>query len=186
MKKPLKIASKVLLVLAVVMLGVSLLLSSVLQDSAEAAYAATFILNGSTIICAIMGAILIYAKSDTAKKVGHGLTVASFVILLSNALAVITEATQKTKATTEDTTVSISISAVIMIVAAALLAAYYVLQFVQLLLSKGAAEAESPSTDLRIVHVKEWKQLLDEGIITQEEFEEKRVQILGLKPKQSK
>lgn len=189
MKKPLQIASKVLLALAIVMFGVSVLLPAILQEESELAFSALLLLNGTTIICAITGSILIYANGDTAKKAGHGLTIGGFVIMLFNALSCLIDKQEITRAAAPETTVvtsTISIASVFMLVAAVLLTAYYVLLFVQTLLNKGAAENMSPADDTRIVRVKEWKQLLDEGIITSEEFEEKRVQILGLKSKQTK
>ena len=48
-------------------------------------------------------------------------------------------------------------------------------------MKKSGSDAESPNEDIRIIRIREWKQIMDEGIITKEEFESKRCQILGIK-----
>lgn len=192
MKKILTIISKVVLALAVIAFALSMIIPGITKDALDASYMVLVFANVSMIICATVGAILTSANSDTARRVGHGMIIAAFVAGLSIALMFVDKAADGTTlspfaagADAEEKTVS-STSAILMIVASALLAVYYVLQFVVLILNKASKEAGSPYEDSKIIRVKEWKQLLDEGIITKEEYEEKRVAILSIKQKADK
>lgn len=192
MKKILTIVSKVVLALAVVAFALSMIIPGITKDTLDASYFLLVFANISVIICATVGSILTSANSDTARRIGHGMLIAAFVAGLSIALMFIgkeegsaTLSPFAAAADAEEKTVS-STSAILMIVASALLAVYYIFQFVVLILNKASKEAGSPYEDSKIIRVKEWKQLLDEGIITKEEYEEKRVAILGIKQKADK
>lgn len=192
MKKILTIIGKVVLALAVVAFAVSMIIPGITEDELDLAYLVMLFANISIIICAIVGSVLIYANNDTARRIGHGLTVAAFVAGFSVALMFVGKEEGAAAFSPfadavvgEKETVS-STSAILMIVAAALLAVFYIIQFVIFILNKGTKESGSPYEDTKIIRVKEWKQLLDEGIINQEEYEEKRLAILGIKPKQDK
>ena len=192
MKKILTIISKVVLALAVIAFALSMIIPGITKDALDASYMVLVFANVSMIICATVGSILTAANSDTARRVGHGMIIAAFVAGLSIALMLVDKAADGATlspfaAVTDDEEKTVSsTSAIIMIVAAALLAVYYIFQFVVLILNKASKEAGSPYEDSKIIRVKEWKQLLDEGIITKEEYEEKRVAILGIKQKADK
>ena len=191
MKKILSIISKVMLALAVVAFAVSIIIPGITKDALDSSFMVMLYLNISIVICATVGSTLTSAKSDTARRVGHGMLIAAFVAGFAIALMFVGNETGGSSfspfaaaADGEAETVS-STSAILMIVAAALLAVYYIFQFVILILSKGSKEG-SPYEDSKIIRIKEWKQLLDEGIITKDEYEEKRVSILGIKTKTDK
>lgn len=184
MKKVLNWISVVALWVSAALFAVSVILPSLSEEAIDASYSVVVLASYLIVILGIVGAVLIFAKNDTAKKIGHGLYVAALVLSLGIALNFIGAESMSTVATDEETVTSIA--AVFVMIAAILAAVYYVLQLVILILGKGAKEGESPLTDTRIVRVKEWKQLMDEGIITKEEFEEKRVAILGLNKDKAK
>lgn len=192
MKKILTIISKVVLALAAVAFAVSMIIPGLTKQAADSSFLVLLYLNVSIVICAMVGSTLTSAKSDTARRIGHGMLIAAFVAGFSVALMYVgiekdgsTFQPFAAAADAEKETLD-STSAILMIVAAALLAVYYIIQFVILLLNRGIKESGSPYEDTKIIRVKEWKQLLDEGIITEEEYEEKRVAILGLKHKAEK
>ena len=47
-------------------------------------------------------------------------------------------------------------------------------------------ECDTPDEDRRIKQLKQWKEVLDNGFITKEEYEEKRITILGIHKEQKK
>lgn len=186
MKKVLNWVSVVALWVSAALFGVSVILPSLSEEAIEASYSVVVLASYLVVVLGIVGAVMIFAKNDTAKKIGHGLYIAALVLSLGIALRFIgVEDGASTDLTEVEETVT-SIAAVFVMIAAILAAVYYVLQLVILILSKGAKDGESPLTDSRIIRVKEWKQLMGEGIITKEEFEEKRVAILGLNKDKAK
>lgn len=121
---------------------------------------------------AAVGVLLMSANGDTAKRVGHGLTISSFAVGLAVALTFIN---------------AHSVAAVFMLIAAVLLVLQYICMFVIYVIKKNSPDAaEDPNEDVRVVRIREWKHIMEEGIISPEEYEEKRVQILGIKkPKEA-
>ena len=109
-------------------------------------------------------------KNDAVKKIGHGFAIASYTIGLAYALPNL-----------ED-----SVGALFTLFAFVALVAYYLCLLVIVIMNRGIPDSIDPREDVRIIRVKEWKQILDEGIITEEEYEEKRSQILGIKSKEAK
>ena len=182
--KKFKIVSIVMLVVAVALLALGIIISTVSSKPQEEIYIALVQLNSVLIACAGIGVLMMTAKSDTAKKVGNGLTIVGFVTALVCALATMHAISKTNNALGENSEelLGTSIGAVITIVAAALLLLHYAFLLVAYILNKSNA-SDNPNDDVRIVRIKEWKQLKEEGIITEAEYEEKRVQILGLKKK---
>ena len=182
MIKAFKIVNKILLAIAVALLCSSIIVPGITLKSIDMTYLVLVIINTNVVIAAVVGAILSYSNNDIAKRVGHGFIVAAFVLGLATALV-----TLKTTTTTVGTTTKkgseTSIASVIMIVASIVLALSYVFNLLIYILGKNSNDTLNPSEDVRIVRIKEWKQLMEEGIITQEEYEEKRIQILGIKTK---
>ena len=120
-----------------------------------------------TFALATVGIFLVSSPQDTASRVGHGFVISSYAIGLAAALMYIENST----------------AAIVMLIAVIALALYYLCILILKIMQKGYAETKSPNEDIRIVHVKEWKKVMEEGIISPEEYEEKRCQILGIKPK---
>lgn len=182
MKKALNWISVIALWVSAVLLGVAVIVPALSEEAIDAAFSLVVLASYLVVICGAVGVLLIFSKNDTAKKIGHGLYIATLIISLASALNFINvEPTAVTAATTtaEVETVS-AIGAILILIGAILGAVHYLLQLVILILNNGAKDS-GPYSDSRIVRIKEWKQLLDEGIITKEEYEEKRVTILGLK-----
>lgn len=75
------------------------------------------------------------------------------------------------------------VGGVLVIVSAAFYLAAYILHAIVALLNK---DKNRLSVDERIKAVKDYKQYLDEGIITSEEYEAKKNEILGLDKKETK
>ena len=179
--KAFKITSKILLIVAAVLFVASLILPATsTENELDSAYMVLVQLNSIIIASAGVGIFLMFAKNDTAKKIGNGLTVAAFVAGMFCAVSIMTAMGEMAKEELADP-VKVPVGAVLMIVAAVLLVAHYAFAIASYIVSKNGANV-NPAEDARIKCVKEWKQLETEGIITKEEFEEKRVQILGLKP----
>lgn len=170
-----KILKKVFQSLAAVLFLLSIVICGIVKDDKTGALAETAFLTMITAyvgiyVLALVGIFLISATSDTAQKVGHGMTISTFAIGLLIALMNI-----------ED-----SMAAIIMIIAVIMLALYYLCALVIFIMRKSAGETDDPNEDARIIHIREWKKIMDEGIITQEEFEEKRCHILGIKTSDKK
>lgn len=70
-----------------------------------------------------------------------------------------------------------------MLIAGAFLVLHYAFLIANIILNRNCTVTENPNEDIRIIRVKEWKQLVDDGIISEAEYEEKRMQILGIKTK---
>ncbi len=119
---------------------------------------------------ATVGTFLLSSSADTPRRVGHGFVISSFSIGLTVAISAIEN----------------SSAAILMLVAVIALAFYYFCCLIIMIMQKSFPHAESPNDDIRIVHVKEWKKIMEEGIISEEEYEAKRCQILGIKPQSDK
>ncbi len=184
MIKVFKIVNKILLALSVTLFCVSIILPGITLETADVAFLTYVLANTSVVIAAVVGAVLICSNNDIAKRIGNGLTVSAFVIGLAVAIIQLGESTYAID--DEVTATGSPTAAVIMLIATIVLALSYIFNLIIFILNKDSNENLNSSEDIRIIRTKEWKQLMEEGIITQEEFEEKRVQILGLKPKTDK
>lgn len=177
MTKVFKILSKTLLVIAVALFAASFIIPGLSDNQSDQTYLLLIVANACILVFAVTGAILIESGNDTVRRIGHGLTVSSFLLGLTFAIPNLSS-----QVTIDSTIYNVkSTAAIIMIVANAILVLSYLFRLIILILNKnGVAEADSPSEDSRVLRIREWKQILDEGIITEEEFEEKRCKILGL------
>ena len=179
--KAFKLTSSIMLIIAGLMLVVGIIIPATATDNTvEAAFITLVQLNAIIIACAGAGIFLMFSKNEVAKKVGNGLTVASFVAALFCAVNAMVLSGEMADAGVDDA--EISIGAVIVIIAAVFLLLHYAFLIANAIVSKNSANI-NPSDDIRIERIREWKKLLDEGIISQEEYEEKRSQILQLNAK---
>lgn len=161
-----KILSKIFLICAVTLFLASFVICSVdLESQGNVTYMASIGSYTGLLALGTVGAFLLSASNGTAQKVGHGLILSSFAMGLTVALLLL----------------ETSSGAILMLVAVIALAVHYLFELILSILKKSGTEVESPEEDVRISRVKEWKAVLDEGIITPEEYEEKRCQILGIK-----
>ncbi len=122
---------------------------------------------------AILGAFLLTAKSDIAHKIGHSFLIFSFLFGL----------TLFVSALGSD---NMPLALIIMLIAIIMLVLYYICNLVIVIVNKNIPDAENPSDDVRIANIRAWKKVMEEGIISEEEYEEKRCKILGIKPKGDK
>lgn len=169
--KATKVIGKVFQILAAVLYAASFVIACVLSNDNQndAAYVVLITACAWIVAAATVGIFLISAKNDTAKKIGHGLTLSAYAVGLAYALLTLTAQGDA------------SLGALLMIAAAALLAAFYICKLLGVIMNKGLSSELNPNDDIRIIRIKEWKHIMEEGIISEEEFEEKRIAILGIK-----
>ncbi len=162
--KPFKILRQIFQILSIALFLTSFVMCAIeLESNAEFFTMVLSFVGLSTL--ATVGTFLLSATNDTAKRVGHGFVISSFVLGLTVAIMFI----------------EASSAAILMLVSVILLALYYLCVLIVSIMQRSSKNIESPEDDIRIVHVKEWKKIMDEGIITKEEYEVKRCQILGIK-----
>lgn len=82
-----------------------------------------------------------------------------------------------------DTAYELGVGGYLLFVSLALFLAAYILHAIDAMLGK---ELESVDIDRRIEAVKTYKQYLSEGLISEEEYEKKKSEILGLSKKETK
>lgn len=165
-----KITSNIMLIVAISLFMLSVIIPSLSESSLDSQYLVLVQLNSLLFAGAGIGVFLKFTRNDVARKIGDGLTVVGFVVGASCALPMLL-------VDTDDP----SIGAIIMLVSVVLLLLHYAFLLVNYLLNKGNAGIANPNEDVRVIRIREWKQLKEEGIITEEEFEEKRLAILGIK-----
>ncbi len=134
---------------------------------------------------AAIGTFLVSATSDVANRIGHGMLISSYAVGLTASLMYIGGVESGTQ-TAAKAAEEVPTAAVIMLVAAVLLALYYLCNLILKIMQKNSEGFEAPEDDIRIVHVREWKKIMEEGIISPEEYEVKRCQILGIKSQEKK
>lgn len=173
--KVFKILSRIFQICAAVLFLASLVVCGIMPE--ELPYMTTMVAFVGVFALGVVGIFLLSAQSDVAKRIGHGFVISSFGIGLTAAIGNMTIVVDG-----EETT---SIAAILMLVAAILLAFYYLCELVVSIIRRSGSYVESPDEDVRITRVKEWKSLMEEGIISEEEYEEKRCQILGIKVKKN-
>lgn len=154
MKKYFKLISNVLLYLAMAMFLITLFVGGIINDRSESEFLALLIVIPMEIFAAIIGVLLINTKNEIVHRIGHGLTISSFAIGFMCGLM---EARD-------------SVSAVLMIVAGSLLILYYVFLLIEYVVNKQEKNL--------ITQAVEWKKLYDDGLITREEYETKRSEML--------
>lgn len=171
--KKFKIVSNVMLIVAVSLFFLGIILPALSPKSAlEGAFLLMVQANALLLALAGIGAFLMFSKNEAARKAGNGMAVVGFIVGTVCALTILVNVPEGTK--------DQSIGAICMLIAAVLLLLHYAFLLVSHILKRNG-EMENPNENIKIIRIKEWKQLMEEGIITQEEFEEKRVQILGIK-----
>lgn len=174
--KRMNIFSTTILIVAMAIYALGILLTGLGSSMENAAFLALVEANSLLFAFAIVGVFLMFAKNDSVRKLGNGLTVVGVFCAAVCAMGLISSLTS-----VDSDEIRIPIGAIFVIVAAVLLLVYYALLFIDYLMNK--ANGIDPNEDKRIALLKEWKQLKEDGFITEEQFEEKKLQILGLKNK---
>lgn len=182
--KALKIIKDVLLAIAIV-LYVTAIVVSVTQtikyyNSSSSYYSMILSIISSsttTIVLLFVGVFLAFSKNDTGKKIGNGLLLGAFTMIFIFAILSIASANNTGSSTSSKTKIPTT-DAVISLIAYAVILLHYLLSVIMHLLK----QTDTKKTELtnNIALIKEWKSLLDENIITPEEFDKKKSEILGL------
>ena len=186
--KILKVIEKVLFLVAITVGAAALSLSLLVDEGAKQPVVglATTIVSffifgvGFVLLLIVTGGLLKFAKNDTASRVGEGFALAGILSVFAVSLYLIVKAAGEA---TNAKDVVISLSAIIGLVGGIFYALYAavkgVIKIVEMV--KPEINKNDPDCDPKIQAVLKWKDLLDKGIITKEEFEIKRVEILELK-----
>lgn len=191
--KKFKITSTITLIGAIVLFAIGLIISAISDEALELTFLAMVEANALILSLVGVGTFLMFSKNETARKVGHGLATTAFTVGFICAIFILAHADSSSVATiasgTTNTTSkskSTSIGALIVIISAVVFVVHYAFRLVAFMLDKSNGSYDDPEKDLRVVHIKQWKQLLDDGIITENEYNEKRMRILGIKAKDEK
>ncbi|GEM_PF-4834752 len=157
------IIKKVILVLAFVLASFAFILGGITLASSDTAFSVAMI---SFILFGFIGFMLFDSKNDIARRIGLGLTTAFMLIQLYLAIM----------------SIGTSTSAIFALVSVILYAVYFLIAFIGFI-ALGSQKTDDPETDPRVKKILGWKNLQKEGIISAEEFEAKRLEILGIKAK---
>ena len=165
--KILDIIKKIVLILSFVVCAVAFVFGAITLDQNDAVFSTGLI---SFIVLGMVGILLFFSKNEIAKKIGIGISTGVMLIQLYFAIGLIDSG---------------SVAAILGLVSVVLYAIYFLIALIGTL-ALGNGSCEDPETDPRIKKILGWKKLQNEGIISAEEFEEKRQEILGFKSKNNK
>lgn len=152
------IVKKIILILSFVFGIFSFVYSSFTLDGFDQTVSTLLI---SFIVLAFVGFFLFFAENKIAKKIGQGIVTGYMVILLYGSITYIEK----------------SVAAIFGLTSAILYAIYYLVCLIGYL-ALGSEGDNNPNNDIRIKKILGWKELQNQGIITAEEFEAKREEIL--------
>ena len=117
----------------------------------------------------LIGAFLYFVKEHIARKVGTGLLLAAFVLIFACALDALMNESE-------------ALSPIFGLVAGVLMMVAFLLRFIRWIVrttkSESGEEGEDPMADPKVRLILKWKSLLDQGVITKEEYELKRKEIV--------
>lgn len=157
------IIKKIILVLSFVLFSVCFIYAGISLDSRDTAISTALL---TLLVPAFVGFFLFDCENTIARRIGMALTTVGMLVELFFSMALIEEST----------------AAIIGLCSVVIYVIYFIVLFVGRL-AMGEISDNDPSKDPRIEKILGWKKLKEEGIISEEEFEEKRVAILGLKKK---
>lgn len=135
------------------------------------------LMGGFTVLCLFVGIFLYFAENKVLSRLGLALVLGCACINLGLAIVSLGESAK----TSSDTSISYSIAMAgsIIVILAFFLDMTYILLEKALKVQKEATSAEQLNNDVELLE--KWKKLLDEKMITEEEFEAKRKAILHIK-----
>lgn len=155
-----KIIKSIFLYLSFVLAGVTFVLGSITLNATDAAISATCI---NFVLLGFVGFFMFNAKNSIVKRIGVGLTTGFMVVILYASIAAI----------------AYSAAAILGVAAVSVYALYFILLLIEYIAYNKSVEND-PQKNPKIQKIIEWKKLLDEGIISKEEFEKQRQAILNL------
>lgn len=174
-----KFSSDVLAAIAIFVFILSIIIALLTDSASDKVFLGLIEANILVISFAGIGFSLKLSKNDTVKLLGNGMTVVGFATGFICALSILANL-DKQYDDTPIGTIFMVVSLVVLIISYLCLLIDYLISN-NSLLNHNSNSTDNPNEDIRIIRIKEWKVLLDEGIISEEEFEEKRAQILDLK-----
>lgn len=177
--KIVKLIENIFLILGSVLFVVAGILSYSLDETLGIKGFATglALMGGFTVLCLFVGIFLYFVENKVLSRLGLALVLGCACINLGLAIVSLGESAK----TSSDTSISYSIAMVgsIIVILAFFLDMTYILLEKALKVQKEATSAEQLNNDVELLE--KWKKLLDEKMITEEEFEAKRKAILHIK-----
>lgn len=178
--KILKLIEKVTFVTSTIVTVVALTLLSMLDTTlpVSGVILPYFVFGtGFAVLILLVGTFLRFVKHRPTALVGDALTVGVNAVVFSVALAAIISIN-----TVADVSIIVALVGTIIYIASCLV------RFIIFIVNKvnNVEGSDDPEKDPAIQNVLKWKALKEEGIISQEEFEAKRVKLLHLEKKESK
>ena len=152
------IVKKIILILSFVFGIFSFVYSSFTLDGFDQTVSTLLI---SFIVLSFVGFFLFFVENKIAKKIGQGIVTGYMAILFYGSITYIDK----------------SVAAIFGLTSVILYAIYYLVCLIGYL-ALGSEGDNNPSNDIRIKKILGWKELQNQGIITAEEFEAKREEIL--------
>lgn len=168
--KPFKIVKLIMQICSLTLFLASLIVCAADVSEQNTAFIALMTGFVGVLAFAAVGIFLLNASANTPRLVGHGLVLSSYTVGLTAAIMCLEN----------------SSAAIVMLIAVIFLALYYLFSLIVKVIQKNSAPVENPDEDLRIAHIREWKKIMEEGIISPEEYETKRCQLLGIKSQANK
>lgn len=160
------VVKKIILILSFVFGIISFIYGSISLDASDQTVSGLLI---SFVIFACIGFFLFFIENNIAKKIGQGIVTGYMVILLWVSIAY----------------VRYSVAPIFGLTSVILYVIYFLICLIGYL-ALGNEGDNNPNNDLRIKKILDWKELQNQGIITAEEFEAKREEILYGKNKNIK
>lgn len=177
--KIVKLIENIFLILGSVLFVVAGILSYSLDETLGLKGFATglALMGGFTVLCLFVGIFLYFVENKVLSRLGLALVLGCACINLGLAIVSLGESAK----TSSDTSISYSIAMVgsIIVILAFFLDMTYILLEKALKVQKEATSAEQLNNDVELLE--KWKKLLDEKMISEEEFEAKRKAILHIK-----
>lgn len=152
------IVKKIILILSFVFGIFSFIYSSFTLDSFDQNVSTLLV---SFIVLACVGFFLFFTENKIAKKIGQGMVTGYMAILLFCSITYIDK----------------SVATIFGLTSVILYAIYFLVCLIGYLALGGDGD-NNPNNDIRIKKILGWKELQNQGIITAEEFEAKREEIL--------
>ena len=167
--KALKITRIVLVAVAAVLLGASIVFSSLPQTTPVTTVVAQFVPYFTwgvalAFVMVVTGSIFLFSRNTVVRAIGVGFTVAPYAIALTMLFI-----------GTAD------LFGLLAAFGAIVYALSWVFELIMYIVRHADREDLDPDDDPKVQAVLRWKRLCDEKVITEEEYEAKRVAILGLK-----
>ena len=176
--KVLKLIERILFIVAVALASFAITLSMFLDElntGGAAPGIATALQGlvgaGIVLFLLLLGAFLRYNKGPVASKLGDAFALASILLIFGSCFAYFA-------ADAGGTTLLFGFVAGIVYAASAIVR--LIIYVVKVAKPEMASDSLDPDNDRKVQLIIKWKALLDKGVITQEEFDAKRLEILGI------